>query len=138
MHPSFDNLNNDPVIAHGRVRHAGQVSFSFPAFLMMHGTMSMIARFPTSSNIFPCVLYLLYYVQSTIIEGGPIIQTAYVFVNGDSVVDSVIHAVRTMDFEDGLRMGVLSRGFWYYCGDCTRSRVNSYSFLGCRLFMWSV
>ena len=98
----------------------------------------MIARFPTSSNIFPCVLYLLYYVQSTIIEGGPIIQTAYVFVNGDSVVGSVIHAVGTMDFEDGLRMGVLSRGFWYHCGDCTRPRINSNSLLGCRLFMGSV
>ena len=35
------------------------------------------------------------------------------------IVDPVIEAIARLEFEDGLRMGVLPGGCWYPCGSCT-------------------
>ena len=35
------------------------------------------------------------------------------------VADPVIEAIARLEFEDGLRTGVLPGGCWYHCGGCT-------------------
>ena len=37
----------------------------------------------------------------------------------------VIKAIVSLEFEDGLRTGVLPGGCWYPCGGCTYPRINS-------------
>ena len=44
--------------------------------------------------------------------------------NWKSVVDYVMQAIETMEFDNGLRTGVLVGGFWCLCGNCTYPRIN--------------
>ena len=44
--------------------------------------------------------------------------------NRESVAGSVIQASGTVEFEDGLRMGVLFGGCWCSCEDHTYPRIN--------------
>ena len=53
----------------------------------------------------------------------------------ESVAGSVIQATGKVEFEDGLRTGVLPGGCWYPCGSCTWPRINSAPPGGCRLVM---
>ena len=41
------------------------------------------------------------------------------------VAGPVIEAIARLEFEDGLRTGVLPGGCWYPCGGCTYPRINS-------------
>ena len=42
------------------------------------------------------------------------------------VADPVIKAIARLEFEDGLKMGVLPGGFWCPCGDCTYTGAKKY------------
>ena len=42
----------------------------------------------------------------------------------ESFAGSVIQATGTLEFEDGLRAGVLLGGCWCPCGGCTYPRIN--------------
>ena len=56
----------------------------------------------------------------------------------ESVAGSVIQATGTVEFEDGLRTGVLPGGCWYPCGGCTYPRINSAPPGGCGLVIRAV
>ena len=56
----------------------------------------------------------------------------------ESVAGSVIQATGTVEFEDGLRTGVLPGGCWYPCGGRTYPRINSAPPGGCGLVMGAV
>ena len=54
------------------------------------------------------------------------------------VADPAIKAIARLEFEDGLRMGVLPRGCWYPCDGRTLPRINSKLPLECRLLLGAV
>ena len=53
----------------------------------------------------------------------------------ESVAASVIQAIGTVEFEDGLRMGVLLGGCWYPWGSRTYPRTNTKPPWGCGLVL---
>ena len=48
------------------------------------------------------------------------------------VAGPVIEAIARLEFEDGLRTGVLPGGCWYPCGGCTYPMINSAPLCGCQ------
>ena len=43
---------------------------------------------------------------------------------------SMIQSTKIVEFEDGLRVGVLPGCGWCNCGDCIKPRINSNTILG--------
>ena len=56
----------------------------------------------------------------------------------ESVAGSVIQATGTVEFEDGLRTGVLPGGCWCPCGGRTQPRIKSNPPWGCGLILGAV
>ena len=71
-------------------------------------------------------------------QNGNISLASKLIIYRESVAGSVIQATGTVEFEDGLRTGVLPGGCWCPCGGRTQPRIKSKPPWGCGLVLGAV